>query len=359
MQRTEDGRLIISQSMVKAFRMCPREFYYKQILELQPKVYSTPLTRGKWIHALLETYYGVRAETGSHEEGARQAYGIHKKWVHNFSKLFDEEKEKLGDLPREIEWLWKSYLWHWQHDESWTVHEVERTIEAELPNGMLFRGRVDMVVEDDFGLWIVDHKTHKRMPDWKFRLLDEQSPLYIWAARQNGIPVQGFIWNYLLTAGASTPRVTKDGSRFYAKLGDTTYPVYATAVKQAQQEHGETFLEAPEERAKVRDMLRTLKNEQGQDSAFFRRDRLEKGDDLINRVLHTTMKTAEAIEAYDWSDPDLVERNVNSCKGFMCSYSDLSQVDLINGGVDELTIKQRYNPVDPFAYYEEGVEDFG
>ena len=351
--RNDAGKLVISQSMIKAFKQCPREFYYKQILRLQPKVHSVPLTRGKWMHALLEAYYKELADSGDHTAGESKASLEHKRWTKSFSTLFDEEKEKLGDLPRECWLLWQSYMWHWAEDRSWTIHEVERTLEAELPNGMTFKGRVDMIVEDEYGLWIVDHKTHKRMPDWTYRLLDEQSPLYIWAARENGIPVQGFIWNYLLTAAPSIPKVLVNGSAFYKRLGDTTYPVFARAVKRAQLEHPETFLKDASKRREVASLLRVLKAQKGRDSDFFRRDRLEKSDELLERVVATTMRTGEAIEAYDWSQPDLVERNVNACKGFMCSYKDLSQVDLINGGVDTITVRQRYKVESPWNYYEE------
>ena len=53
---TEDGQLIITQSMVTAFVQCPRETYYSIILGLRPRIESKPLTRGTWIHALLEEY---------------------------------------------------------------------------------------------------------------------------------------------------------------------------------------------------------------------------------------------------------------------------------------------------------------
>lgn len=345
---TEDGQPIITQSMIKTFRNCPREAYYKYYLRLQPKVYSTPLTRGKWMHALLEAYY--KGEDWK---------AVHKHWVSDYRKLFDEEKEKLGDLPTQCAQLMKSYLWHYGDSRfkgyDWTVHEVEKTLEATLPNGHLFRGRVDMIVENDFGLWIVDHKTHRRLPDWDFRMLDEQSPLYIWAAHQNEIPVQGFIWNYIATSGMSEPRVLQSGKRFYKKCGDTDFPTYMAAVKRAQQEYPE-FLADPHDKEEVKSVLRQLKGvrwapDMPQTSPFFRRDTIEKADDLIDRVLHTTMRTSEQLHNYDFSNPDCVERNVNSCKSFLCSYRSLSMGDLINGD-SSMAQRRDYVESDPLAYYD-------
>src|SRR5215212_6301085 len=125
---TEDGQPITTQSMIKAFRACPREAYYKYDLRLKPKMIKKPLTRGKWMHALLQAHY----------EG-RDWHDEHDHWVSDFRKLFDEEKEQLGDLPTELERLMKSYLWHYgdplYKKYRWKVHEVELTVEAELPNG--------------------------------------------------------------------------------------------------------------------------------------------------------------------------------------------------------------------------------
>lgn len=345
---TDEGQPIITQSMMKTFRTCPREAYYKYVLRLKPKVYSVPLTRGKWVHALLEAHY--KGEDWKEE---------HKKWVSQFRKLFDEEKEKLGDLPTECYNLVRGYLWHYgdpQFSEyHWKVHEVEMTLETELPNGHLFRGRTDLLVEDEFGLWIVDHKTHKRLPDWDYRLLDEQSPLYIWAARQQGIPVRGFIWNYISTAGQSVPQVLKAHDRFSKRLGDTDYPTYARAVKRARMDHPDTFMADPAVRADVKATLARLKGDRWNphtlgSSPFFRRDILEKDEDLIQRVVETTCRTSERMHAYDFSDPDKVERNVDSCKGWLCSYKSLSLGDLLNGD-STMARKRDYVKSDPMAYY--------
>src|SRR3546814_21126444 len=69
---------------------------------------------------------------------------------HKFSNLFDEEKEELGDLPREMQSLMEPYLWHYRNDESCTVHEVEKTIEVPLPflSAVTLKLRLDMPVAD-------------------------------------------------------------------------------------------------------------------------------------------------------------------------------------------------------------------
>jgi hypothetical protein len=351
---TDEGQPVTTQSMIKTFRQCHREAMYKYYFRLKPRVASAPLTRGKWMHSLLEAKY----------EG-RDWKPVHEKYVSQFSKLFDEEKEKLGDLPREIDLLMTAYDWYYGDPEvegtDWNVLEVEKMIEAELPNGHLFRGVVDLVVEIDGQLWLVDHKNMKTFPDWMYRMLDEQSTLYTWAAREAGIPVEGFIWNYISTKGFPKYEVLKNGKRFGAVSfkAETIYPAFTRAIKKAKADHPEEFLSDPEDVKAYKAKLAMLKDQRwkGPDSPpnspYFRRDVLEKSDDLIERVLASVMRTSETMHNYDFTDADAVERDINSCKGFFCSYKDLSLADLMNGD-SSLAAKRGYKEDDPLAYQAKG-----
>lgn len=358
--RASDGITpVSSQSMIKSFRQCPREAYYKYALRLSPKVSSLPLERGKWVHSLLEAFY-------LGEDWKK----VHKKYTKKFNDLFDEEKEKLGDLPREIEKLMESYFWFYGDPKfkgyNWVVHEVEFKVEAMMPNGHMFRGVVDMIIEDEYGIWLVDHKTHGRLPDWNYRMMDDQSGMYIWAAREMGIPVRGFIWNYISTTGFPKYKVLKNGSAFYkASIGaESCYPVFVKAVKAAKAENPDVFLAKPEDKEVVLAQAAILKQQrwQGPDSPgnspYFRRDIIEKTDDLIERTLKPFMRTSETMHAYDFSDPDAVERNVNSCKGPFCSFKSLTMADMVSGNSDMIA-RREYKQGDPLAYQTKGGVSLG
>ncbi len=171
----ESGKLISSNSMLKTFQRCPRQADYKYARRLKPKSVKLPLKRGKWMHSLLEAHY--KAEAGMETPPWQD---VHKALTNDFSKLFDEEKEKLGDLPRECDRLMRGYLWHYK-EHAWKVLGVEGMLEAELPGGSIFRGRYDMLIEDEYGIWLVDHKNMKRLPNHALRMLDTQAPRYVWA----------------------------------------------------------------------------------------------------------------------------------------------------------------------------------
>ena len=354
----ETGKPITTQSMIKTFRASPREAYYKYVLRLKPKAQlSKPLRRGTWLHALIEAL----------DTPGMDVDEVHEAYSREFGKLFDEERMALGDMPTEIMQLFNSYRWHYGDPDykeyAWKVHETEVKITAEMPNGHLFRGVVDAIVEDDFGLWLVDHKTHKRLPDWNFRMMDEQSAMYIWAARENDIPVHGFIWNYLTTEAISTPKVLKSGKTFYSKdfsSVNTDYPTFARAVKQAMKDYPDTFLKDPEEKQRVKDRLAQLKamrwspdNPNG--SPFFRRDVIEKTEGQIQRVLKPFMRTSERMHSYDWSDPEAIEDSADFVKGFTCNYRDLHISDLVSGDSSMLQRQNYTSDEDPLSYQEKQV----
>lgn len=339
---TDDGKIPVStHSMLKTFSRCPKQAQYKYAERLKPRMEtSAPLKRGTWMHALLESYY--KGEDWK---------ATHRRFSSKFSELFDEEKDALGDLPTECAGLMRSYLWHWGADKNdpmhgWKVHEVEFTIESPLPNGHLYRGKVDMLIEDEYGLWVVDHKTHKTLPDFEDRLLDMQSALYLWACRQNGIPVQGFIWNYIRTKGLTKPQMLADGSRLSRSKIDTDYVTYALALK----EYGLN----PKDYADKLKMLKADRYRPGmvQTSGFFRRHTLEKDDTFLDRVVAERTRTSETMHNYDFDDRDAVERVPDrSCK-WMCSYKRLCQTELFGGNAANIR-RQDFRVGDPMDYYQD------
>ena len=334
---------VVTHSLLKTFLRCPREALYKYVELLTPRQkYSQPLERGSWFHELLEAKY--KAQAGLETDGVLE---VHNAKCDEYGDLMDEEKEKLGDLPHEMRRLYNSYQWYYRKDESWTVHEVEMKVEAEMPNGMQYQGKVDMIVEDEFGLWAVDHKTHKQLPSLEYRYRDKQSILYIWALRACGIPITGFIWNYVVPK-APEPLKFKVKGGLYARQPLTDYPTALRGIKQL----GLNPADDPE----VLSILKQLKKvrydpDEVGISPVFRRDRLEKHDDMIERTVLEATHTADRFWNYLWENKDAVERvNDRSCD--WCSFRHICTAELIGSNADNVR-RQLYKKADPFAYYEE------
>lgn len=331
----ETGAPISTHSMLKTMRMCPRQAYYKYILRLKPQVLGRPLRFGTWMHFLLEAYYKGEDWEAKHRELTAK-----------FGQLFDEEKEAIGDLPRDCMRTFKSYLWHYKEDP-WKVHEVEMMVEVPLPDGSVYRLRLDMLIEDQYGLWIVDHKNHKVLPKHDFRILDAQSALYIWAVTRAGYDIQGHIWNYLRSKPPTMPELTKTtGKISRINTIDTDYYTLARGIKSLG-------VDPNEYAAKLR-ALKAMQYRDGepQTSPFFRRDRLEKTPRMLRQVASEAYQTHLRMHNYHWDQPNKIERNPGNHCQFMCSYNDVCTAELFVGNADNL-IRSRYKVGDPLDYYQD------
>jgi len=346
----EDGRIISTHSMLKTFARCPKQAQYKYAERLKKRVLTErdrPLRRGTWFHELLELYY-VGGDWKAH----------HRMLTAKYSALMDEEKDALGDLPNECLAMMRGYLWHYgaNHDDpyhGWRILDTELTLECEWPDGNgVYRCRLDLLVEDEYGLWIVDHKSHKTLPTMNVRLLDHASALYIWAARECGLNVKGFIWNYIRTKAPTKPQlvyVGKPQERLSTKAIDTDYPTMVRAIREYGIDH----------RPYVR-QLRALKAQRWQPgvtqtSPFFRREILEKDDRMIARVVAAMMHTRDRAHGYHWDAPEEVERVTDRSCGFMCDYVGLCETELLGGNADLLR-RKLYRVGDPLDYYNEQKE---
>jgi hypothetical protein len=332
--------------MIKTFRRCPKQAEFKYIHRLKPKRLGSPLKRGSWIHALLEDYHM-----------GRDWRDTHARLTHQFNNLFDEEKDFYGDMPKEILTIMEGYIWHYKNDP-WEWIDAEFQLEAELPDGTIYRGKVDSLIRNQFGLWLVDHKSHKSLPKLNFRLLDAQSALYLWAARENGLEVQGFIWNYLKWKAPTIPAIVDRNRRLTKSNTDTDYPTMYRAIKRYKEEFPDTFKVSQQDVDKLR-YLQSQRYEFGkiQTSEFFQRHVLEKSDAMIDRVVKAGIHTSLRLHDYDFSDPDFVERTVERSCEFSCSYTDICTAELVGGNIKPM-IKQNYTAGDPNDYYNDRAGDY-
>lgn len=339
--------------MIKTMRRCPRQFWYKYVLRLKKRVESKPLERGKWMHFLLEAHY-LRVAWEQMPGRLSEAEPPHWKTVHEslcarYYDLFDEEQEKLGDLPTECYNLMISYLWYYgPTEEEWEILGVEQELEVILPDGSIYRGKVDLIVLTDTGVWIVDHKFKKGGEDsFLERLLDSQSALYVWAAIELEIPnVQGFMWNYVTTEAIKPPVVLKDGSRLSKNSPSTDYPHIVRYIK-----------EHPEHKRLLLPLARRLKEQRYepnsiQTSPFFRRTIMERNETMMTQVVKPALRTHRRIHTYPWDDVDAIERVPDRSCGWMCSFNRLCSTELFGGNRDNV-LRSEYKTADPLEYYHD------
>lgn len=333
-------QLVSTHSMLKAFRRCPKQAEYKYVRRLKPRRLGRPLRLGTWMHRLQEIDY--RGDDWREE---------HKILSRRFNDLFDEEKDEIGDLPNDCRRLMESYLWHYA-DDPWIVHETEFILEAELPDGSILRGRVDNLIENQYGLWIVDHKWHRSFPSHEYRILDQQSVGYLWLALKNNIPVQGHIWNYGRSKAPVIPTLTKKTGVIsrWAKL-DTDYLTVARYLR----DHPEL------PRAAYMAKLRVLRNQrykpgEPQSSPFFRRVVVEKNKAMIEQGIRELYHTHKRMHNYPFDNPLAVERVPDRSCTFMCSYIGICSAELSTGKTP-VNWRQSFSVGDPLDYYNDDRKD--
>jgi hypothetical protein len=115
---------------------------------------------------------------------------------------------------------------------------VETKFSVPIPGfrDVLYEGKVDVVWEDEDGLWIWDHKTTASFGDMPYLgppELDSQVRSYCWAIRKAlQVPIRGFVINELRKSWPAPPQVLKSGQLSKNKQQDCTYEGYLAALKE-------------------------------------------------------------------------------------------------------------------------------
>ena len=314
--------MAFNQSKVKMWRRCQKQYafrydYSPEGKELVPKVSKVQLERGTWLHALIQAHFEEEAGL----EGDWQE--VHDELTGKFNSIFDEEKEELGDLPGECLRIFKAYLRFWnKSDEGRYVtatlpdgeSAIEFVVEAELPGGEEFKGRIDRVVEDtEFGgLWIWDHKWVKTIPDSDERIMSPQAPMYIWGCRENGLDVRGFVNNYGRTKAPTIPNILKRpaGAVSQKRNMDTDLYTYCTVLKEQYGEDWQAMAKTV-----YAEQLRAIRN---REQLWFRRERFPVEDHQLKQALSEFLVSINQIAQRE--DKENAPRSYfYNCK-FNCEY---------------------------------------
>jgi hypothetical protein len=310
----------LSNSKVKKYRRCPKQFEYSYVMKLQRKTPAIQLKRGDWLHQLLMVHYDG-------EDWLRR----HSELTMKFYTLFEEEREEYGDLPGECQRIFTSYLMNYKQED-----ESSRTVDSEmneilvLPNGDEFNFIIDRVVEErDGGLWLWDHKTVKSFMDEDFMLLDAQLARYFWAAEKMGYtPLRGVLFNEIITKPPTLPEFLVPSQRLSMRqnLSCDVFTYYREIKRLGL------------DPTPYKPFLRKLK---AQNKRWFRRTRLPRDVKLTERLMaemqwtSREMQAAEALKQFPRSP-------MKSC-AWDCDFMDLCQTQLMGGDIRDI-LKLRYQP---------------
>lgn len=208
----------LSASSIRTFMSCRRRYWFQYVERLQPLVRETPLSFGSAVHAGLEFLFNSRSNNPERIMAAiKESYSA-------------QELEESGNNPdlalRAVLAYDRNVPWN-----TWRMLAVEPWFEVSVGHGRRLRGRWDGLVEVNGSLFVLEHKTVAGGVSERalhHLLWDMQAGLYILAAREKGLNVQGILYDFipkptiepLLATPAEKRKYTKEG-KLYGNQRDT------------------------------------------------------------------------------------------------------------------------------------------
>lgn len=219
------AQLVTGYSMVKSARRCMKQYELKYIIGVQRKRPAAPLIRGTILHEMLHARATPKLK----------APAVLAQYEKKYGELFREEREEYGeDFLGDLKRVYDGYLREYGSDDGIKYEASEEEVEVDIGNGLIYKGHLDkrLITLDDERRWLMDHKTHKNIPDEGNRLNDYQILMYLWAWNR-GNPkkkADGIIWDYLRTKPPTIPEQLKNGQLTMRANIDTDVSTYLREI---------------------------------------------------------------------------------------------------------------------------------
>lgn len=229
------SELEVSQSKLRSWRRCHAAYNYGFIENLERNRPKVQLLRGSMIGDCIDDVVWRRLKPLDTKVHYSETLG---KYLSEYRRLFDEEKEYYGDIVKEVGRIVFNYEKLYR-DDGLTYHiqegrSAELKVRVELAPGIVFTGSIDKYPMDKQGrYWVMDHKSHKNIPDEEARFADLQLVFYFWGAPLSGFPKPtGVVWDYLRTKPPAIPQLLKNGELTQRANIDTDYDTYMDTIVQ-------------------------------------------------------------------------------------------------------------------------------
>lgn len=360
-------------SMLNTVKRCPQKYVYKYVWGFRKLTTSLPLTRGLWLHSmlqaealrkgiekgsLLEIPYlidvpGLEAEieldhdnlelvrrspaldvdtglqTIAVDRWPLTAGGMLKLLTEEvYDNLPDEIHEDLVQdgvtLPEACKRIMRSYLWAYRTslaDEDPLLVEYEFETEVD---GHLYHGRIDLLFRDKDGRIVLrDWKTSSSMPEgsvWK--LTESQLHLYP-VALEPHFPehtADAVEFDFLLTKPPGQPATLKSG-----KLSRATKLMDPLSLKQAADAAGiglDDEIYATDKKNPTSPTLREKIEELTDSSPFYRRYRMPRSKKVTATIFEDNAKAIEFMDALHEDTSGAYRVTDRSCD-YMCEFKDV------------------------------------
>ena len=193
-------QVVWDATSLSSAQTCPRKFYYQHVKHWQPKADSIHLVFGGLFARAVEEFFLTATKPDFDYEKTLETI-VRGALVDSFDhpSFVGESTKTRTNLIRAIVDYLDTYFkidfprLHWEDG----VPSVEKNFKLDLEDGLVLTGRIDRVLEDDFGIQIVDQKTTKGVPRadyFKLYTPNTQVSCYLFAGRTIfSKPVRTFI----------------------------------------------------------------------------------------------------------------------------------------------------------------------
>lgn len=199
--------ITVSYSELDTFRQCPlkHQLLYRERWT-RPLKPDGALARGILWHTVLEIHYRHLQAWQSQRDldgirgNLKPEALLQQIWSAKIEPLlYDTRSGAQTDTQALVEWMYKGHVAMWGVDGQWRIIATERLITSPLldrdgkPSRYTLKAKIDLIVKDiaTGGLWVVDHKSGKDLPNKLDLDIDDQFGLYTWLMRQVGRDVMG------------------------------------------------------------------------------------------------------------------------------------------------------------------------
>ena len=322
--------MVMRWSAIRAWRKCHQLYKYKYINLYKKRRPAAPLIRGSILGECLD------------QTADNQSYApVIAKYQKEFGKLFKEEREEYGDILGECSRIVDNYTAHYKDDgltyrcgTDGKPYEIEVKAEFKIDDYKIkFQGHIDKLVQDEKDrLLVMDHKSHRVIPDSSARFNDLQLLTYVWLLPQSNIALEadGVLWDYLRTKPPTIPEQLKNGKLTVRANLDTDYNTYLGEINRLKLD--------PADYAETLDRLKS----QGLTRYFERIILPAPGKEMIKNVVSDFKETIHQI--IDANNRGTYVRNMSKeCS--WCEFHSLCSAEL--RGLDtSFILKHEYVQID-------------
>lgn len=332
--------LSIGVTDLQYFSGCRRKWWLEK--GWKPPRPSSPYWFGTAVHEGLEVYY----KTLDQDKAIQAADTLMKDSLtqisDEFPEIWDQVYGEFEDLYGLVHVVLQNYFIREESESLIDLYGEVRSVEEKIRIPLFkdpvlgpvsLAGKIDLILEDARGAWIVDHKTSASPMDFGGLDVDEQLTGYTFLFyRETQTLPQGVIYNVLVKDLPNPPKVLKDGSLSKDISQKTTYSLYLKELEDRGIDSSE------EEYSKVLSVL-----ESKGWSRFFQRDGSTRNLTEVQRFFTRTLRKAQDIAGI-MKDP--MKNAYPNPSNYTCNYCPFLGVckSMEDGGDWERVLEARFIP---------------